>query len=218
MTTTAYLHRASGLYPVTDAALRHREQARASFGEAITPDVADALGYDTVTVDAVPAYDPQASVLTQNAPQVIGGHWTQTWTVTPHDAGTLAANLALKRSAAALKIDADVDALYGVVLGNRAQEYALAESDATAYKAAGYSGTVPPSVQSWATAKGWTATQSADDILVTATAWRGAQAAIRANRLGKKEAVKAAADSAAIEALLAQWSGFLGVVRGQLGL
>ena len=41
----------------------------------------------------------------------------------------------------------------------------------------------PASVASWATAKGMTAQQAADDINATAAAWRTAQAAIRAARL-----------------------------------
>ena len=113
------------------------------------------------------------------------------------------------------KIDADTDAIYGAVQGNRGSEYQLAEADATAYKAAGYTGTVPASVQAWATAKAKTAAWAADDILTTATAWRGAMASIRSNRLAKKESVKTATDLAPITA---QWDGFVAYIKTALGI
>lgn len=59
-------------------------------------------------------------------------------------------------------------------------------------------GTVPPTVQAWATAKAWTAQRAADDIAATAQAWESALYAIRSIRLIGKEAVRnATTDSAA---------------------
>ena len=124
----------------------------------------------------------------------------------------------LTSAEALLKIDSDTDAIYGAVLGNRAQEYTLAESDAAAYKTTAYTGTVPASVQCWATAKGWTAKQAADDILATALAWRNAQAAIRAQRLTSKEAVRVATNTAGVTTALTSWAGFVAVILGQLGI
>lgn len=117
-----------------------------------------------------------------------------------------------------IRIDTDTDAIYGAVLGNRAQEYVLAEKDAAAYKADGYTGSVPASVQGWATAKGWTGPQSTDDILATAASWRLAQGALRSNRLLRKEQARVAATSEALDAIAAQWAGFVAAIRGQLGL
>lgn len=133
-------------------------------------------------------------------------------------AAGVAAIPAITLASALAKIDADTDAIYGAVLGNRAEEYMLAATDAQAYKTAGYTGTVPASVQSWATAKAWTATKAADDILLTAAKWSGAQATIRAARLARKEQVRAATDTAGIEAAMAAWAGFVAYMRGQLGL
>lgn len=116
------------------------------------------------------------------------------------------------------QIDADTDSLYAAVIGNRAAEYTVAETEATAYAGAGYTGAVPASVASWATAKGWTAQQAADDINATAAAWRTAQAAIRAARLLRKEQARTAADLAALNTVQAQWAGFVAVIRGQLGI
>lgn len=70
-----------------------------------------------------------------------------------------------------------------------AAEYEQAERDATAFKAAGYAGAVPGSVSVWATAKGWTARQAADDILAAAAMLRAKLLQIRAVRLAGKEAI-----------------------------
>jgi len=72
------------------------------------------------------------------------------------------------------------------------QEYQMAYDDAVAYQAAGYSGLVPDSVQCWADAKGWTAQQSADDIIATKTAFKAVIEAIRRLRLIGKASVDAA--------------------------
>lgn len=129
-----------------------------------------------------------------------------------------APTLATRRANALKQIDADTDALIGAVIGNRSSEYERAETEGAAYAAAGYAGTVPPSVSSWATAKGWTAAQAADSIIATSAAWRSAQEAIRAQRLLRKEQARTAVDAAAIEAVLAEWAGFLLAIRGQLGV
>jgi hypothetical protein len=132
---------------------------------------------------------------------------TITWPVPPV--------LAADRATLLARIDADTDAIYRAVQGDRAAEYLLAESDATAYKNAGYTGTVPSSVQSWANAKTQTAQWATDDILATATAWRNAQAAIRANRLALKEQGRVGTDLSAIEN---QWSAFVVTIRKMLGV
>lgn len=73
------------------------------------------------------------------------------------------------------------------------QEYKRAEEAARSFKAAGYPSTdVPSAVSSWATAKGWTALQAADDIIATADYWYAAIDQIREIRLAGKAAVEAA--------------------------
>lgn len=116
------------------------------------------------------------------------------------------------------QIDADVDAIYAATIGARQSEYELAEAHATVYRDAGYAGTVPSSVQAWATVKGQTATWAADDILAAATGWRTAQVALRAARLQHKEDARNAADQASLDTVKAQWAGFVAAIRGQLGL
>jgi hypothetical protein len=116
------------------------------------------------------------------------------------------------------KIDRDVDDIYDACLGKRGPEYALAESDALSFSAGGYAGAAPPSVSSWAAAKGWTTTQAANDILAAATNWRNAQTAIRSQRLAKKELAKIASDIAAVQTVSVAWVAFRSGIRAALGL
>jgi hypothetical protein len=117
-----------------------------------------------------------------------------------------------------LQIDTDVDKIYAALLGNREPEYVLAEKEALEFQAAGYTGTVPPSVQAWATAKSQTATWAADDILLAAATWRKAQVAIRATRLLCKEGARNAVDTATLSTVKTQWANFLAAIKPQLGL
>lgn len=104
------------------------------------------------------------------------------------------------REELAAEIDKASDALRLSIVGDplRVEEYRIAREEATAFVAANYSGTVPSSVQSWATAKSWTPKQAADDIMHTAQLWSSALYAIRTIRLVGKEAVRNAADAAAV--------------------
>lgn len=126
------------------------------------------------------------------------------------------ASLADSIAALVKQIDADADVIYAAALGNRATEYAQAETEAQAFK--DNCGAVPPYVQAWATATGKSASWAADNILATATAWLTAQTAIRTNRLALKESAKRAADVEALNAVRAQWSAFIAAIKAQLGL
>lgn len=120
------------------------------------------------------------------------------------------------KAANAKKVDADADAIYAAAIGNRATEYSEAEAQATAFKAAGYTGTVPAFVANWLSnnTKGFTtALQAADDILAQATAWRGAATAIRGNRLLAKKNITNDVPTA-----MAQWDGFVVAIRSSLGI
>lgn len=131
-----------------------------------------------------------------------------------------AALMALTASIAALvaRIDADVDAVYAAIVGNRLAEYNDAAADATAFKAAGYAGAVPAGVQSWADAKGWTAHQAADDILAAAARLTALRDTIRAQRLAKKEQARAATDATGVNAAAVAWAGALVAIRTAAGI
>lgn len=118
------------------------------------------------------------------------------------------------RPALIADIDQRADSLRLAIVGDpvRVEEYRLARDEAAAYIAAGYTGTVPSTVQAWATAKTWTAQQAADDIAATAQAWESALYAIRSIRLIGKESVRnAATDSAAQTAYAATVAQFAAI-------
>jgi hypothetical protein len=94
----------------------------------------------------------------------------------------------------------------------------LAETEAQAFKDAGYKGIVPNTVQAWATAKQQTSQWAADDILATAAQWRNAQTQIRAERLLYKQK---ATDCKSIDTIISigeDWRIFVAAVKQQLGI
>lgn len=120
-----------------------------------------------------------------------------------------------------VNIDVEADIIRTRVVGDpvRVFEYQWAESEATAFKAAGYTGNVPVSVSSWATAKGWTAQQACDDILVATQTFRSIMASIRNTRLIGKEQVRAAEnDEAAAEAAYKTAMQTFAAIRQQVGM
>lgn len=179
---------------------------------------ATGLLYSTGSVISLPL-NPALDYIEAGSEQPDASLWnpsTRTFTVLPPE--TVATILAKAVKALVAKIDKDTDAIYGAVIGNRASEYAVAEEEAQQFKVAGYAGAVPDSVESWANAKSWTATQAADDIIATAAAWRTAQKSIRYNRLGAKEAARLADTVASLDAIAGQWAGFVVHIRTALGI
>lgn len=110
------------------------------------------------------------------------------------------------------QIDAEHDALYEVLSASRLSEYALVETEAAAYRAAGCSGVAPVSVQAEAVSKGCTGATAADYILAAAAALRTRQQASRAVRLLHKEAVRAADSFDVLDAAMLNWSVALGAM------
>jgi hypothetical protein len=106
----------------------------------------------------------------------------------------------LDRDAASRLIDDAVAAIYSRFT-RFAQEYETRETQAKAFKDAGYAGTVPRQVQAFATPAGKTATQAADLIISQAAQLRGALDDLGALRMRKYEVIGAATDAAASAAL-----------------
>ena len=129
-----------------------------------------------------------------------------------------AAQLPANKAALVAKIRTDANKVIGDAIGNFGNEYTKAKVDSDAFKAAAYLGAVPSSVSSWATAKGWTAMQACDDILLTASNFLGAEVALRANRLQRTEAAKACTTQAQLDTVAAQWAGFVSAIRSSLGV
>lgn len=119
---------------------------------------------------------------------------------------TEAQQLAGTQSFLCQMIDAEADSAYIAIGGpspGRLAEYQQANTDAAAFKAAGYAGTVPETVQCWATASGMTAQAACDNILVTASAWEAVLVGIRSARLIGKANVNAATTLADAQAAAA---------------
>lgn len=105
------------------------------------------------------------------------------------------ASLLELQTRAILDIDMAADAARLSVVGDaaRIKEYEQAQADAEQYRDAGFAGTVPPGVASWAYAKrrdNWTAQQAAEDILAASARWYEALYGIRAMRLDAKEGAR----------------------------
>lgn len=122
--------------------------------------------------------------------------------------------VALRTAEALTRIDADVDAIYAAVVGNRSIEYTEAEADASDFAAANFAGTVPQSVAAYSAAAGLTDQQAAEAILAQASAWRAAVLQIRTARLAAKAGVRAGD----IDAALSTWSDFVAQMRAGLGV
>jgi hypothetical protein len=128
-----------------------------------------------------------------------------------------------EKAAFIAQVKSEAGALTQQVLSGLGSEYELAEAEATAYKTAGYTGTVPGSVADEVAskaAKGMTitATVACDSILAAATGWRQAQAALRRNRLTVSSAASVAVDAAGLNSIKAQWAALLVALKTQLGV
>lgn len=137
--------------------------------------------------------------------------------VTDKTVEVISNELANAKTNAIRSFEYDTDNLIKEVVGQRANEYLLAEEEATVFKAAGYPDlNVPLSVSSDALANGRTPTEACDLILAMAANWRKAQADLRANRLLAKAKVKAATDASDIPLIKATWDEFLVTLRVQI--
>jgi hypothetical protein len=193
--TYAFRARTSGEILTPDQ-LRTRERQRASFGATVTADVADALGYDVLTITAQPTYDSTTHELVAVDPQIIDGKWVQGWTVQAIPAADLAARSQALRTGLVTQIDEAVAAIYGRFT-RFAIEYQEREAQAQAYKDAGYTGDVPARVAEFATPAAMPAQAATDLILVQAVNLRAAQGQLSALRMRKYEVLRAATDAQA---------------------
>ena len=203
MSSYAFRARTSGEILTPDQ-LRQREAQRATFGATVTPDVADALGYDVLHIEPHPAHDSDTHELVAVAPQIIDGKWVQGWTVQPIPAHVIAQRSQALRAGLVSQIDEAVAAIYGRF--TRFQlEYTEREAQAQAYKDAGYTGAVPPRVSEFATPAAMPAKDATDLILSQAANLRTAQGELSALRMRKYEVLRAESDAqaqAAADAIL----------------
>lgn len=190
-----------------------------SFPQPLTPADVEHLGYYPITPTPAPPHDPWTQEPASSAPvfdpQAQGGlgAWIQAWEVHEVTAQDVATRLADRKSAAAVRIDNDSDALIAAVIGNRASEYELAEREALAYKTADYPSDCPSSVSVYAVALGQSNQWAADNIINQAGAWRAAQTELRAQRLLHKAQASKAGTHAELTAIEQGWQSALQALK-----
>lgn len=126
--------------------------------------------------------------------------------------------LAILSGAAIAKTYSDIDEIYAAAVGNRGDEYKLAEADALAFKAAGYAGVCPASISSWKPSSTLTNQQKADTVIAQAIGLRSAISAMRVQRFASQDAMMAAITQAQLDAAVATWGAFILATRTSLGL
>lgn len=115
------------------------------------------------------------------------------------------------------RFESDTDELIRSVVGERSNEYELAEQEAIAFKAGGYVDVdVTPSISSDAIANGRTNIEACDLILSMATNWRAAQVALRTNRLLAKANAKNATTQAELDNVERTWNTFKNHIKIQI--
>lgn len=127
-----------------------------------------------------------------------------------------------QRALAIAQTYTDVDAVYDDAIGRRGTEYLEAETEARVFRAAGYTGTVSPYISGHAknnpTGQQQTDKWAADEIIMRADAFLGAQLAMRNKRFESQVKMRAATTEADLNTAWQEWSGFIAYLRGQLGL
>jgi len=115
------------------------------------------------------------------------------------------------------EFESDTDELVKQTVGERGEEYRIAEEEATAFKTAGYPETdVPQSISSDAIAKNYSNVEACDLILTMAANWRAIQASVRAKRLLSKEQVRNSTTLEETRGILEEWKAFVEVVKAQI--
>jgi hypothetical protein len=145
---------------------------------------------------------------------------------TPEEEAEIAArsvvNLDALKTAAIAATYADVDKVYADAVGNRTEEYKDAETDARAYAAAGYTGTVSDYVHDYALHNPTGTTQTdqwaADQIIARADAFAQAKLSMRSQRFTSQATMRVAATQDDLSTAIAAWNNFIASLRTQLGL
>lgn len=95
--------------------------------------------------------------------------------------------------------------------------YIMKYNDATAFKTAGYTGTVPGLVQAEVDATGATAEEAADDIIAQYTAWNQLAGFIEKVRRTAKVSVNEATSNSAVDTVFAAATAGFAAIKAQAG-
>lgn len=159
---------------------------------------------------------------TQHVVQDASGNWALVDFTADELAARAANALPARRDAAIAKCYPDIDAIYADAVGNRTEEYKDAESDARAFKAAGYTGTVTDYVHDFAlhnpTGTEQTDQWAADQIIARADAFASAKLSMRSQRFASQAAMRAATTNAELDSAVNAWNSFIATTRQNLGL
>lgn len=187
----------------------------------LTDDMVEAHGLLPVAMVAA-EYDPVTQQATELAPALVDGVWTQQWEVTALPVEQVTQQLEATKNAAITRTYADVDRVYDDAVGNRTEEYKDAEADARAFAAAGFTGTAPSSITSFAQSNPTGAVQSnqwaAEQIIARADAFASAKLSMREKRFEQQAAMRAATNQAQLDAAVSAWQSYITTLRAQLGL
>lgn len=211
---SAWLHIASGDYPLSERDVRARivrslPGAAAELAEALAE-----LGYAPVT--ETPRPDDVTAIVTEVPPELVDGAWRQVWLATPRSSEEAAAALARVRAEAMAEIDRQAEAarLQYVTPGSgQALEYERTEREARAFAAAGFAGWDPalyPMVEAERQAIADAGEEipapraAAEAVIAQADAWAGVGAAIKRLRRARKMRLAGATTGAEVAAILAE--------------
>lgn len=161
--------------------------------------------------EAKPPYDPVRQRLIDQTPVYEGGVYFAVLTVDTYPTLVQEARLAAEVRRLESKIDADVDAIYAKVIGNRTVEYQIAYDETKAWADNNYAGDPPFSVTAHVDAYGITAQESAAEILAVGNAWYGLVRTLRQSRLQAKGLARQHQFTQAE----AYWNGVLAQVASQ---
>ncbi|SEH05271.1 hypothetical protein [Candidatus Venteria ishoeyi] len=127
------------------------------------------------------------------------------------------ADLALLKQDQILSFEQDTDELIKFMVGERSNEYLIAEKESREFKSFGYpEDDVPFSVSSDALANGYSNQEACDVIIQMSDNWRAAQMMIRSQRLSAKSKTKKAENVEELEEIKGEWEMFLNNLKGQL--
>ena len=89
-----------GVYPINEYQIRS-ENPNTSFPSPLTDEHALTFGYLPVQASP-PVYDPLTQVATETAPLLVGGVWTQTWSIGPIPPPTVPEAVTMRQARLAL--------------------------------------------------------------------------------------------------------------------
>jgi len=129
----------------------------------------------------------------------------------------LDAELLNRQNNLVFKFERDTDNLIKTIVGERANEYQIAESEAIIFKDAGYpENDVPASISSDAIANNRTNIEACELILMMSVNWRNIQMTLRSKRLMSKAQTKSSITNEELDTIEEDWNNFIDYITTQV--